>query len=141
MAFHIVVIDDDPALQEFYRLLLESEGYRVTISPPFEPSPTSIVASHTDLVILDLLIGGQQRGWSFLQAFVNAPETATLPVLLVTAVSVNTFEANWKKLTQKPNVAVMMKPFDLDALLAAIRSLLPSTLPPPTEALYDDPIR
>jgi DNA-binding response OmpR family regulator len=138
MAFHIVVIDDDPALQEFYTLLLENEGYRVTIPPLFDPSSTSIVELHPDLIILDLLIGGQQRGWSFLQAFINDPQTATLPILLVTALPATTFETKWKEFIQRQNISIIMKPFDIEKLLNTIRSFLPTPEPPPTESAYND---
>ncbi|HEX4714691.1 MAG TPA: response regulator, partial [Ktedonobacteraceae bacterium] len=88
LAFHIVVIDDDLALQEFYRLLLENEGYTVTVFPYLTQNISSISALHPGLIILDLFIDGKQGGWPVLQSLKSAPQTAAVPVLLATALPV-----------------------------------------------------
>jgi CheY-like chemotaxis protein len=137
MASHIVVIDDDLALQEFYRLLLEGEGYRVTVLSPFALSLSSIAALQPDLLILDLLLGGQQSGWSWLQALLQDPATASLPVILVTALTLRTFEAKWENLIQSRNIPLISKPFDVDAFLDVISSLLPASPPPLDSSAYN----
>ena len=138
MAFHIIVIDDDLALQEFYRLLLEGEGYRVTSLPPFAASPSSITALHPNLIILDLLLGGKQSGWPILHALNTTPQTATLPILLATALPVAAFVPEWKKFVQRQNIPVLLKPFDVDALLAMIRSLLSDSLSLSSDSFYNE---
>jgi two-component system phosphate regulon response regulator OmpR len=132
MAFHVVVIDDDLALQEFYRLFLEGEQYRVTILSPYTVSPASIAAIQSDLIILDLVLGGSYNGWSILQALLDAPQTATLPVILVTALPLTTLTVEQQKLVRQRNIPIILKPFDLDTLLGAIKALLPDAFPPPT---------
>lgn len=126
MAFHIVVVDDDFALQEFYRLFLEGEGYKVTLLSPFAISPNSIAILNPDLLILDLLLGGMQSGWPILQDILSTPQTTTLPVLLVTALPTVTLDAEWQAFIQKWHIPLLLKPFDVDVLLATIKSLLPS---------------
>jgi DNA-binding response OmpR family regulator len=127
LAFHIVIIDDDFALQEFYRLLLENEGYTVTIFPYLAQDISSISALHPDLIILDLFINGKQGGWSFLQSLKSVPQTAALPVLLVTALPVVLFDAELQAFIQSQDIPVIAKPFDVDAFLAVIRTSLPDT--------------
>lgn len=140
MASHIVVIDDDLALQEFYRLLLEGEGYTVTILSPFAFSLSSIAALRPDLLILDLLLGGKQSGWSLLQELLLDPATSNLPVILVTALTVGTIEAKWEKLIQSRNIPLVSKPFDVDAFLDVIKSLLPASPPPLDSSAYNGPV-
>lgn len=137
MTFHIVVIDDDPALQELYRLFLEGEGYKITLASPFAVSPAAIAALQPDLIILDIILGGKRGGWSILQALVRAPQTATLPVLLATALPTTSFEVEWKKFVQEQQIPLILKPFDIDVLLATIKSLL-ATPPPPFNTSYND---
>jgi DNA-binding response OmpR family regulator len=127
LAFHIVVIDDDPALQEFYRLLLENEGYTVTVFPYLTQNISSISALHPGLIILDLFIDGKQGGWPVLQSLKSAPQTAAVPVLLATALPVVLFDAELQAFIQSQNIPVIAKPFDVDAFLSVIRSFLPDT--------------
>lgn len=138
MAFHIVVVDDDLALQEFYRLLLESEGYKVTILSPFAFSLNSVAAFQADLFILDLLIGSKQSGWFILQALLDNPPA--LPVILVTALPPTAFEATWENFIQKHSIPLILKPFDVDTLLTVIKSLLPISLPSLDDSSYNEPV-
>ncbi|HEY3993201.1 MAG TPA: response regulator [Ktedonobacteraceae bacterium] len=140
MAHHIVVIDDDLALQEFYRLFLEGEGYQVTILSPFTFSLSSIALLHADLFILDLLIGSQQSGWSILQALRSTLQTAAIPVLLATALPAATFEAEREKFAPQQNIPSILKPFDVDALLATLKSLLSDPFAARGDSTYNDPI-
>ena len=140
VAHHIIIVDDDLALQELYRLLLEGEGYKVTLLSPFALSLDVITALHADLFILDLLIGGKQSGWSVLQTLRNTPQTATTPVILATALSPATFEAEKKKFAQNQNIPFILKPFDVEALLTLIKSLLSDPIAAREDSIYNDPI-
>jgi DNA-binding response OmpR family regulator len=122
MASHIVVIEDDPALQDFYRLLLEAENYEVTISStPFEDI-SALAALRPDLIILDILISGKQHGWDFLRQLKSSSQTSYIPILVSTA-SV-TFAPEWQEFTQREGIPVIFKPFDIDVILTVIRQLL-----------------
>lgn len=122
MASHIVVIEDDPALQDFYRLLLEAENYKVTLSPtPFEDL-AALTALRPDLIILDILLSGKLYGWDFLRLLKGSSLTSDIPVLVSTA-SV-TFAPEWQEFIQSKGIPVIFKPFDIDAILTLIRELL-----------------
>lgn len=139
MAFHIVVVDDDFALQEFYRLFLEGEGYKVTLLSPSATSPNSIATLNPDLLVLDLLLGGMQSGWPILQDILSIPQTTTLPVLLVTALPTVTLDVEWQAFIQERHIPLLLKPFDVDVLLATIKSLLPSHFSVPEGLSYNEP--
>lgn len=122
MALRIVIIEDDPSIQDLYRLLLEAEGYHVIISStPYEDA-TAVAAVHPDLIILDLLIGRKQNGWHILQQLKNSPSTASVPVLVVTA-AVH-FAQEWKEFTECHKIPIVFKPFDIDDVLALVKQLL-----------------
>jgi DNA-binding response OmpR family regulator len=53
---HVLVIEDDPAIAEMYRVQLEYDGFRVTVATTGEIGYTSMVASRPDIVLLDLLL-------------------------------------------------------------------------------------
>jgi DNA-binding response OmpR family regulator len=55
-SIHVLLIEDDPAIAEMYRVQLEYDGYRVTIAATGEFGYTTMVTSRPDLVLLDLLL-------------------------------------------------------------------------------------
>jgi DNA-binding response OmpR family regulator len=55
-AIHVLLIEDDPAIAEMYRIQLEYDGFRVTVAPTGEVGFRSMVASRPDIVLLDLLL-------------------------------------------------------------------------------------
>jgi CheY-like chemotaxis protein len=53
---HVLLIEDDPAIAEMYRVQLEYDGYRVTIATTGEHGFASLATSRPDIVLLDLLL-------------------------------------------------------------------------------------
>src|ERR1700688_596303 len=53
---HVLLIEDDPAIAEMYRVQLEYDGFRVTQATTGEIGYKSLVASRPDIVLLDLLL-------------------------------------------------------------------------------------
>jgi DNA-binding response OmpR family regulator len=53
---HVLLIEDDPAIAEMYRVQLEYDGHRVTIAATGELGYASMVSSRPDIVLLDLLL-------------------------------------------------------------------------------------
>ncbi|GAC1689027.1 MAG: hypothetical protein PVS2B1_10590 [Candidatus Dormibacteraceae bacterium] len=53
---HVLLIEDDPAIAEMYRVQLEYDGHRVTIAATGEVGYASIASSRPDIVLLDLLL-------------------------------------------------------------------------------------
>jgi DNA-binding response OmpR family regulator len=54
--FHVLLIEDDPAIAEMYRVQLEYDGHRVTIATTGALGYTTMVATRPDIVLLDLLL-------------------------------------------------------------------------------------
>lgn len=122
MAPHIVVIEDDFALQDLYRLLFESEGYTVTISPTTYEDLSTLVELHPGLIILDLVIGRKQDGWPFIQLLKSSPLTAHIPIIIATASA--DIEQEGEEANQIKGIPVIFKPFSIDAILSLVRQLL-----------------
>jgi DNA-binding response OmpR family regulator len=53
---HVLLIEDDSAIAEMYRVQLEYDGHRVTIAATGEFGYASLVNSRPDIVLLDLLL-------------------------------------------------------------------------------------
>jgi CheY-like chemotaxis protein len=53
---HVLMIEDDPAIAEMYRLQLEHDGYVVSIATTGEVAQSLLAADAPDLVLLDLLL-------------------------------------------------------------------------------------
>ncbi|HXB03443.1 MAG TPA: response regulator [Candidatus Angelobacter sp.] len=53
---HVLLIEDDPAIAEMYRIQLEYDGFRVTEATTGAIGYRNLVASRPDIVLLDLLL-------------------------------------------------------------------------------------
>ena len=119
---HILVINDEQDLLNLFRDILEEEGYRVsTLTYPMA-EVGDLVILDPDLLILDMLIGGEDRGWSFLQRLRINRRTATLPIIVCTAAVHLIREVQDYLATM--NIGVVLKPFDIDPFLAEVRRQL-----------------
>ena len=117
----ILVVDDDGAILDLLRLLLESEGYTVTTAASFQQARAAIAAGRPDLVLCDghLL---DAAPFVLLDHLAADPATATLPVLVCSG-AVREIEQAAERLTHAHG-AVVLKPFDIDDLLATVSRLL-----------------
>jgi CheY-like chemotaxis protein len=118
---HIFVINDTIAILELFTALLEDEGYRVTtdgFSIEMVDLLRRVKADRPDLLVLDFLIQDEGKGWQFLQMLRMDRETRDLPVVVCTA-AVKLVEDLQTHLDAM-GVGVVLKPFDIDHLLAEI---------------------
>ena len=75
-----------------------------------------------DLIILDLLMGGQALGWHFLRALYVDPTIQDIPILVVTAAG--GLAREHMTAIEEWGCGYITKPFDLDDLLDAINKCL-----------------
>jgi CheY-like chemotaxis protein len=125
-AKHILVINDTIEILEAFRAFLEEEGYRVSLD---NFSALDVGEKHADVkrikpdaVILDFIFGGEPVGWQFLQLLKMDRETADIPIVVCTA-SVRQAEELQGHL-RTLGVEVVLKPFDIDHVLAALTRVL-----------------
>lgn len=55
-ALHVLMIEDDPAIAEMYRVQFEHDGYRVSIATTGEVGFSTTSSTAPDIVLLDLLL-------------------------------------------------------------------------------------
>jgi CheY-like chemotaxis protein len=118
---HIFVINDTVAILELFTSLLEEEGYRVTtdgFSVEMVEMLERVKNERPDLIVLDFVILDEGKGWQFLQMLKMDRETRDIPVVACTAASKLVEEQQTHLDTM--GVQVVLKPFDIDRLLAAI---------------------
>jgi CheY-like chemotaxis protein len=123
---HVFVINDTPAIIDLFRELLEEAGYRVTADTfnvlALEQKLVAIKQAKPDLLILDYILGGEGIGWQLLQMVRMDRETRAIPVIVCTGAvrQVAELQAHLAEM----NVAVVLKPFDIDLLLGEVAKML-----------------
>ncbi len=118
---HIFVINDTVAILELFTALLEDEGYRVTtdmFSVEMIELLGRVKADRPDLLVLDFVIQDEGKGWQFLQLLKMDTDTRDIPVIVCTAAAKLVEELQTH--LDNMGVAVVLKPFDIDHLLAQI---------------------
>ena len=116
---HILAGDDSPDVLALLREILEGEGYRVSVSN--EPLDLPAVKRiEPDLVILDhMLEDGDGSGWQLMQQLRADPQTDDLPIVVCTG-AIHRVRQH-RALLDRLGIVVVIKPFDIDHLLAAVR--------------------
>jgi DNA-binding NtrC family response regulator len=116
MARTILVVDDDPAIQEVIKIILEDTGYRVILASCWADIEAALAAALPDLVFLDVRLGnedGRRHAQTLARLYPG------LPVILITAA--NDPDSTAKGTGAK---AVLAKPFDMDKLVALASQFL-----------------
>lgn len=119
----ILLIDnDDDALLELYRELVETEGYAVYTCPHPFVQPAVIARLRPDVIVLDLVHSGQRPGWLMLTALRGYQDTRTTPVVLCTDA---VHEAEAQARTHPDQAAhIIVKPFALVDFLGTLLAAL-----------------
>ena len=118
---HILVINDTVAILELFRTLLEEEGYRVStddFSVDMLPMLERVKADLPDLIVLDFIVMDEGKGWQFLQVLKMDRQTRAIPVVACTAAAKMAEELHVH--LDDMGVGVVLKPFDIDIVLAEI---------------------
>ena len=110
-----LVVEDDVALAETLRDLLEDEGYAVAVHRDGHEALAAL-GDPPDLALVDLLLPGL-NGVEVCRWLKTDPRTRRVPVIFITAASPE-FLAGW--LDGCPCDVVLHKPFGLDALQEAL---------------------
>jgi adenylate cyclase len=132
----ILVVDDVPTNVRLLEAVLVSKGYEVVSANDGEQAMELVASTQPDLVLLDVMMPGID-GYEVCRRLRENPETAVLPVVMVTA---STNEKT--KGIEAGADDLIGKPFDHDELLARVRSLLRikrfhDTITAQTEELVD----
>jgi two-component system, OmpR family, response regulator MprA len=114
----VLVVDDEPAVREAIRAGLEFEGYQVAMAADGLGALEQVAKEAPDVVVLDVMMPGMD-GLTALRRLRSVDPA--LPVLLLTARDTVGDRVTGLDLGADD---YLTKPFDLDELLARLRSLI-----------------
>lgn len=122
----IGLLEDDNAIQEMLSLVLQDEGYLVSIYLTAEEclnaliNPTqSQASSPIDLLIVDWRLAGSVPGTEVIRALRSNPSFDSLPIILTTAATFhNTDEL------RDLHIALLEKPFAVDEIVNLVKGLV-----------------
>jgi CheY-like chemotaxis protein len=117
-AKHILVVNDTEEIVELFRDIIEGMGHRMSAMTYSPEELAAVREAEPDLVILDLMFGGEARGWQLVQKLRMAPDMAATPVIVCTADVVSAREREGWLLEQ--GIKVVLKPFSVSDLERAV---------------------
>lgn len=82
----ILVVDDEPSVTELFSMMLEMEGYRVTVVHDVAGAKGSLEQEPADLIILDIMMP-EASGLEFCRYVRAKPGFSSIPIVMVSAKS------------------------------------------------------
>lgn len=112
---NILVIEDDAAIRQTMKDILEIQGYHVFLAANGKEGTDQLraIAPNPCAILLDLMMP-EMNGWQFLDFQRNDPKLRGIPVIICSA-----YEESAKSV--KPQ-AFVSKPVQLDQLLGAVKA-------------------
>jgi two-component system phosphate regulon response regulator PhoB len=129
----ILVVEDEPAIQDLIQINLEMGGYRVLTHDSAEEALKTIQIELPDLALLDWMLPGMS-GVDLARKLRADTRTKNLPIILLTAKGEE--EDKLKGLATGAD-DYMVKPFSLRELEARIKAVLRRRAPELTEDVID----
>ena len=122
MGRRVLVIEDEPNIVAAISFILARDGWEVESHDHGADALAVIRATAPDLVILDMLLPGRS-GLEILQALRAEPDTAGLPVLMLSARG----QSRDRELAERSGAdRFMAKPFSNTEVLASVREMVAS---------------
>jgi DNA-binding response OmpR family regulator len=120
MSERVLVVDDEWQTVELVRTELARHGYEVTTAANGAECLMQIDQNRPDLVVLDVTMPVLD-GYRVLEVIREKPETAGLPVIMLTA---KRADQDVVRSLAKGAELHLSKPFEMAELVAAVRALL-----------------
>jgi len=89
MSATVLVVEDEPHIQELVAVNLEHAGHRVVRAASAEEAETAIRAALPDVLVVDWMLPGES-GLAFVRRLRGDPRTRSLPILMLTARAMET---------------------------------------------------
>jgi DNA-binding response OmpR family regulator len=122
---YILVVDDDPDLVETVGMMLESRGFEVGRAYDGIEGEEAIKERKPDLIILDIMMP-RKDGYVLCSELKANPETADIPVVLLTAVGEAVPTTTYSHADGMATEAddYIAKPIDTESLIEVVNALL-----------------
>lgn len=124
MSGKILIADDDPAVVETLKAILERSDYDVDSASNGEECIKKILLDKPDLLLLDIMMP-KMDGYSFLVAIKELKAlTGSAPEMPVIVITGNDTEINRSLVSHENIRGYLRKPFDIPELLDKIKKTL-----------------
>jgi two-component system phosphate regulon response regulator PhoB len=120
MTATVLVVEDEPQIQELVAVNLEHSGHKVVRAASAEEAETAIRAALPDVVVLDWMLPGES-GLSFARRLRGDARTRDLPILILTA---RAMEQDKVSGLEAGADDYLTKPFSPRELAARIKAIL-----------------
>jgi CheY-like chemotaxis protein len=117
----IVFCEDDPMIQKLIQAAMRGSGHEVHVATDGEAGLALIRRVHPDLVFSDVSMP-KLDGYQLGDALKASPETASIPLVFVTA---SVQRAQIAEAEQHGGAGVLPKPFTMSELRKRVADLLP----------------
>ncbi len=124
----ILVIDDDPSVRDLVSRYLEKEGYRVVLAQRGDEGLKVAKILRPAAILCDVVMHGMD-GWSVLTALKGDPDTANIPVMMISMVD------DKEQAYSLGAADYLVKPFARERLLDALSHATGTTTGTATHAL------
>jgi DNA-binding response OmpR family regulator len=84
MGGKILVVDDEPDVQNLAKMILERAGYQIVTASNGVEGEEKAELEKPDLIILDVVMPGK-NGFEVCQALKGRPETENIPIIIFSA--------------------------------------------------------
>jgi len=121
----ILLVDDDPDFVEAVKVIVESGGYDVRVAYDGQEGLEAVAEEKPDLIVLDVMMP-VMNGHEACAALKSDPETAEIPIILLTAVAerVTTSTYSHRDMLESEAEDFMPKPVEPVELLELIKGWL-----------------
>ncbi|MBA3723341.1 MAG: response regulator [Candidatus Levybacteria bacterium] len=111
----VLVAEDDKAIIEVVRIILENEGYEVITADQGERVYKAVDMHLPDMILLDIWLFGEDGG-EIAKNIKGKPHTKHIPLVMMSA------NNETEKITKESGAdGFLLKPFNIDDLLAMVK--------------------
>jgi len=129
MSKKILIVDDEKDILDLLEFNLEAEGYKTISAKDGEEAIEKALKKSPDLILLDIMLP-KKDGWEVLRELRAGKETATIPVIFLTAKDSEIDEVVGLELGADDYI---VKPIAMRKLLARVKATLRKTISSVTE--------
>src|SRR6266567_2821148 len=116
----ILIAEDDKAIVDVVKIILENEGYEVHTADQGSIVHQHIKEHNPDMIILDIWLYGEDGG-KIAKEIKTKPQTRHIPIVLMSASN------ETEKVTKSVGADdFLLKPFNIDDLLYIVRKYIKS---------------
>ena len=117
----ILVVEDEPDNAKMLARMLRMRGYEVVVAADGVTGVAMATQHRPDVILMDLLLAGQIDGSEATRQITSAPDTRTIPVIILSASHLASFQ---KEAFQAGAADVDTKPVEFDRLVGKIERLI-----------------